>query len=138
MHTTPSHWRLEHQPKCSASIRDVQFSWVLSQEQEKILPYLEFTIIYLGISTTPSLPNPDSPPGGWERGTGTLPDLSPSTLPLQHIGPAEKGFLCSFLSGRNHPAVELSLSRECFAFSPRSRTSQPPGLMFAGKGSLGE
>lgn len=71
--------RLDHQPKCRASLRDLKFSWVLSQEQEKILPYLQFTIIYLGVSTTRSLPKPDSP---WGVGVGTHgPSASPPSLP---------------------------------------------------------
>lgn len=126
--------RLDHQPKCRASLRDLKFSWVLFQEQEKILPFLQFTIIYLGVSTTRSLPKPDSP---WGVGAGTHgPSASPPFLPgasgQQRRPPIFLSVWQDTLLSR------LSLSHGCFAFSPQSSTAQPPGPVFAGKGLLGK
>lgn len=42
--------------KSRATVKDLQFSWVPSQVQEKILPHLEFTIICLHVSTTLAYP----------------------------------------------------------------------------------
>lgn len=60
-HPPQSFLSVGYQPKFRASVRHLQFSRVPSPKQEKILPCLEFTIIYLGVLITPSLANPDLP-----------------------------------------------------------------------------